>query len=373
MATHGWGKSAPVIDSLFEEGDRFDFFQAVALLEAHLAPPLRSVGESAQPSLEVVRFKSTIALSFPETDVASVKHAADPGGPGVLTVNFLGLAGALGPLPMPIAERVLQRAARGDTALRDFLDIFNHRLLSILYRSRKRHRVALGVSSPEQDDASRYLAALIGLGIPALRDRVGFPDRALLHHAGSLSREVRSVIGLEALLRHHFGVAIKVHPLTGCFCAIERSDWSTLGPSGKNHALGRDAVLGTRVWDQEAAFDIQVGPLDFEAYLRFLPGGDALGPLCDMARFYAGDVHEFRVRLVLRAEAVKPARLGKAYGARLGLTAWLGPEPEPEGLMWDDREIVLEGAALVAARRRDPRAASAQRGYARGATAEGPR
>lgn len=370
MAAHGWGKSARVIDWLFDEGHRFDFFQAVALLEAHLAPPLRSVGEGEQPSLEAVRFRSTIKLAFPETDVAAVKRPEEQGDPASMIVNFLGLAGAMGPLPLPFAELLAQRAARGDTAMRDFLDIFNHRLVSIVYRSRKRHRIGLGVASPADDDAARYLAALVGLGTPAVQNRLGIPDRTLFHHGGVFSREVRSVIGLEAVLRHHFGVAIEVRPLTGCYCVLERDDWTTIGPSGKNRALGKGAVLGVRVWDQEAAYDLKVGPLDFEAYGRFLPGGDALGPLCDLAQFYAGEVHEIRVRVVLRADEVRPARLGKAHGARLGTTAWLGPGPDPEGLLWDDAEIVLEGARLARARRRDPPPPGAKVGYDRGTAPE---
>ena len=45
-----------------------------------------------------------------------------------MTVNFLGLAGCLGALDIPSTELVMRRTSNGDNALRDFLDIFNHRL-----------------------------------------------------------------------------------------------------------------------------------------------------------------------------------------------------------------------------------------------------
>lgn len=373
MATHGWRKSASLEEWLFDEGRRFDFFQAVALLEARAGAPA-GVGEGSEPQEEAVRFKSTIALAFAETDVASIQRPLSPGEPAEMTVNFIGLGGALGPLPLPFAEIVLQRAVRGDTALRDFLDIFNHRLVSLIYRARKQHRLSLGVRSPEQGDAARYLFALLGLGSPALRGRLGMPDRALLHHAGLFSRPVRSVVGLETILRHHFGVPVEVRPLTGRYCPLERHDWTTIGRLGRNHRLGESAVLGTRVWDQEAAFDLRVGPVAFETFLRFLPGGDALGPLCTLTRFYAGEVQDFRVRLVLRAAAVRPARLGATHGARLGVTAWLGSAAGPPAPTSrasrprsgsKDPEIVLEGALLAAARSGDPRSGAAWSVYPR--------
>ena len=54
---YGWGKQAAIEDWLFAEGHRFDFFQAVRLLEIihtqhddRLVPP----GQSADPAKEIV-------------------------------------------------------------------------------------------------------------------------------------------------------------------------------------------------------------------------------------------------------------------------------------------------------------------------------
>lgn len=314
---------ATLEDLLFTEGRRFDFFQAVALLEAR-AEGCRSVGEGAEPAAEAVRLRGAIDLAFPETEVAGIERPAREGEPAVLTASFMSLAGALGPLPPPFAELVYQRAARRDFALRDFLDIFNHRLLSLVYRIRKRHRIGLGVSSPEQDDAARYLHALIGLGLPSLRGRLPVSDRALLMPAALLAGQVRPMAGLTALLRHHLGVPVEGVPLTGAYHPIEESDRTAIGPSGRNRGLGQGAILGRRAWDQEAGFELVVGPLSLEDYLRCLPGGDLLGPLCALTRFYAGEVLSFTVVLRLRAEEAPAARLGRRHGARLGTTACLG-------------------------------------------------
>ena len=71
MASDGGRKDAPVMDRLFSEGRRFDFFQAVALIEA-LAHEPAEVGSSGEPSREAVRFASNVRMSFPVADVESI-------------------------------------------------------------------------------------------------------------------------------------------------------------------------------------------------------------------------------------------------------------------------------------------------------------
>jgi type VI secretion system protein ImpH len=328
MAPHGWRKSPSVGAWLEAQGEVFDFFQAVALLEneaqsaADEAKAPAGVGAGPSPHREAVKLRSSIAMSFPPSDIERVRRLPD--GKTEVTARVMGLAGALGPLPPPYSELVARRAANRDLALRDFLDIFHHRLLSIFYRARKQHRVGLGVRSPVEASAARHLFALLGLGTPGLHDRLGVPDRALLHHAGTLARPVRPMAGLEVLLRRHFGVGVRGRPLTGRLCPIEQDDRTAIGRSGRRRALGRDAVIGERVWIQDAAFEIVVGPLESDQVGRFLPGGDALRPLCSLVDVYAGDTSDYTLCILADPSARKQARLGRAHGSRLGYTSWLG-------------------------------------------------
>lgn len=330
MATHGWRKSASVAEWLFDEAHAFDFFQAVSLLE-QLRPELTPIGEGSDPTHEAVRFLSNVGLSFPETEIARIRKGPTPNDPMRMQVNFLGLAGALGPLPQPFVELIYQRATRGDTAARDFLDIFHHRLISFVYRIRKKHRIGLGVTTPEKDSAAEHLYALLGLGYEELRDRLGVPDRALLMHALGLSNEHRSLEGLVAILRHHFGVPIAANSLAGAFHPIEPSDRTAIGRSGKNRMLGRDTILGGRFWDQESAFELCIGPMKLDMYERFLPNGDALGPLCALVKFYAGPRYRFDVRLILEPFEMPQAKLGDRQSTRLGQLGVLGGPKKQSG------------------------------------------
>jgi type VI secretion system protein ImpH len=343
VAAHGWGKDRPLDEWLYEEGYRFDFFQAVKLLELS-QPKSAPVGEGAEPAREPVRFKSAVGLAFPASDVADVTHAAVKGGAAQMTVNFMGLAGALGPLHAPTTEEIIERVWRHDTALRDFLDIFNHRLVSLLYRIRKVHRIGQDNAPPGSDRLSSLVYAAFGMGTPKLRGRMLVNDRALLFYAGLLGQQPRSLVGLERILEDYFRVPVVGRPLEGRWLELEEDQWSAIGATGRNVQLGADAVLGKRVWDQQGAFELCLGPLTLEEFLEFLPTGWGFGPLCGLVSFYCDDALDFSVRLTLKASEVPGARLGEKGGVRLGWTSWL----RTSEALSDDSQVVVSPASLSA-------------------------
>lgn len=318
-----------VAHDLFQAPHRFDFFQAVRILHA-LRPVSTAVADGPEPSAEPVRFRSHVALRFPASDIVSIQD--EGGGPPAMTVAFLGLAGVHGPMPRAFTEEVMHQARAGDTAARDFLDVFNHRLVGLLYRARARHRPALELRPAEQSWVARYLFSLMGLGTPDVEraaDRaeraLRVPSRALLGHAALLSTETRSAVGLERILGEHLGVDARVVPFTGGWVRLEEEDLTRIGAGGQNQRLGENAVLGRRVWDAQGAFTLRVGPLGMADLVRLLPTGDAFAAMVSLARFYAGVDVEFTVSLILKGDEVPPSRLGT--GARLGWTSWLRTRP----------------------------------------------
>jgi len=356
VATERRGATRPAAERLLDpdEAPRFDFLQAVRLLEvvhrrrAEAArgrgktPPDRTIAGSELSA--AVRFSSRVSLGFPASDLASVQEPEEEGGPFRVTVDFMGLAGLSGPLPRPLTELVIERSARGDVASRAFLDVFNHRLVELLYAARKKHRPSLATGAPETTRVADALFALVGLGTRGLRGRMqarGIPDRALLTYAGLFSQRPRSMRGLETLLEDYFGVRVRGHQLRGRWVALEADDCTRIGVTGKSRGLGRDAVLGTRMWDQQAAFELEIGPLDDARLRDFLPTGTAYLPLCELVRFWVGLDLEFTLRLVVARDAVPAAALGG--GSRLGWTSWL----KTADFAADDRQLVLDEGETV--------------------------
>lgn len=329
MGTAGWWTDSALEDALSSDGPRFDFYQAVRLLEL-LNPEATPVGDGIRPDREAVRFQSTVEQAFTGTDIASVQPDANAHGQALMRVNFMGLAGALGPLPAPYTRMVLSRLHDGDTVMRDFLDIFNHRLIALMYRVRTTHRVGFGGAALGDDRAAGFLYALLGLGTDGLRNRQAIPDAVLLRYAGLLAQQPRSATGLQALLADYFKVGVAVHQFRGHWVPLDEDQWTAIGVSGRNQGLGRGALLGQRIYDVQGKLEIVLGPLDLREYLDFLPLGQGFGSLNELARFYLQETLDFELRLTLKADQVSAFALGTNEGARLGWTTFLKTQPVRE-------------------------------------------
>jgi type VI secretion system protein ImpH len=332
MAEDGGRQSASLKRLLFDDASRFTFLQAVRLLERirHDATP---PGEGVNPRQEVVLFRHGGGFDFPNGDVEEIDETAGP--QPRMTVNILGLTGAVGPLPHHVTQQVLERTLRGDRATRDFLDIFNHRLISLLYRARKKYRPALDRRGPQRGRVATVLYALMGLGARSLQNRMPIPDRTLLPYAGLLASANRSAAGLERIVEDCFAVPAKIVPFEGRWHELEEDEQTSIGVSGRNQVLGQDAVLGGKVWDQNASFEIRLGPLPVGRFRSFLPTGDAFAPLVALVRYYIGEELGFTFRLLVEKERVTgPSLRGRLFaspsrngGEYLGWTSWLSGPP----------------------------------------------
>ncbi len=310
-----------IAERLAREPYRFDFYQAVSLLE-RMRPDAPSVGEGVDASTEAVRFSSAAGLGFPASEVAEVQPPERAKDPWRMRVAFLGLAGVQGPLPRAFTERMLGRKSRS-AATREFLDIFHHRLVALMYRVRRTQRIGLDGRAPEASPVAPILASVAGLNTDRLANRVGVPDRDLLRYAALLGQRPRSAVGLERMLSSYFGVPVRVRQFAGKWRSLEPDDLTRLGAGGQCQVLGENAVLGSRVWDQQGKIVLVVGPLSYARYLDFLPTGTAARPLRGLARLYLGSELEFDIQLVLRARDVPVAALGAGAPLQLGWTSWL--------------------------------------------------
>jgi type VI secretion system protein ImpH len=333
---------------LFREPCRFDFFQAVRLLERlaqeeALRDPRRRrepVGQDGTPEREVVRFRAQPALGFPFSEVSDLRTSRDGEVPPEMVVTFLGLFGPSGALPLHYTSLLLRRLRLRDTSLRDFLDLFNHRLVSLFYRAWEKYRLpfayeraGLDPTRPGKDLCTEALYNLVGMGTPHLRGSLEIDDEAFLYYSGHFAHFPRTASALEALLGDYFGVPVQVLQFQGQWLLLSQEDRSCLPsrghPQGRNNALGIDAIAGKRVWDVQGKFRLRVGPLSYPEFRRLLPNGFGLRPLCQLTRSYVGADLDFDVQLVLRQEEVPRARLAARGSERshLGWNAWLRTRP----------------------------------------------
>jgi type VI secretion system protein ImpH len=345
MAATSGRAGASVIQQLQSAPWQFDFFQVVRLLESHAfeqvergaGEPRFAVGLDHAPGRECVRFRSLASHQFPPGAISSITLPAggDPRSecPPEIVVTFLGMIGPQGVLPQHYTGLVIQRTRAKDTSLRDFLDVFQHRILSLFYRAWEKYRFPLAYERSqrchEEDLFTRCAFCLLGLGTGRMRGRQDFDDNFLLYHAGSFAHYPRSAGMLENVINDFLQMPAEVKQFHGQWLYLREEDQSSMPcdrwPEGRNCEMRGGVVLGERVWDIACKFRICLGPLDYSAFRRLFPGGSLLRPLCQLVRTYAGLQFDFDVQPVLRAEDVPWCRLGGdgSDPSRLAWNTWL--------------------------------------------------
>jgi len=313
--------------ALREEPFDFNFFQAVRLLHG-LLRDRTPVGRFSDPGAETVRFGASDEIGFPSSQIASLEWPKDT--QPRMNVHFMGLTGPQGILPLYYSALLRERLRARDTALRAFLDIFNHRAISLFYRAWEKHHFTVAYERNDKDSLSPHLMDLLGLGTPGLSSRQGVSDEALLFRTGLLVEHVRSASALRALLIDYFDVPVEIEQFVGRWHPIDRDTQCCFSDSGADsERLGFGTVVGDEIWDQQSAVRIRLGPLTLEQYREFLPDGPAHKPLAALVRFFAGNELDFEVQLVLKKEETPPCALGADGPAatRLGWMTWARTAP----------------------------------------------
>jgi len=337
MATESRRTNPPLAQELFDEPYRFEFFQAVRLLE-RMYPERNPIGLDPEASREVVRFRTRQTLSFPPCEIHDLSHDGSDDRPPEMTVSFMGLTGPVGVLPHQYTELVMDRARYQDTALWHFLDIFNHRMISLFYRVWEKYHFPIAYERGEEDRFTSYLFGIIGMGTKGLRGRLSFKDQALLPYSGLISQRPHSAVAMSSVLSDFFGVPAQVVQFPGEWLQLA-DNVTSLG--SENSELGVSTIAGTRVWSDQSKFRIRVGPMSLKKFKAFVPVGSAYKPLSELGRLFSGLEFEFDMQLVLEAEEVPFAVLtgNSADGPRLGWTSWL----KTREFAMDDDQVVIAG------------------------------
>ncbi len=320
----------------------WEFHPLVRHLVERLKPRVRP-GEPGRPEDERVRFVTNPSLGFPPSEVEAVEWSGREGDERVkVMVNFMGLQGQASPLPGHYAQEVLWDAKEPDgRRVLDFLDLFNHRMVSLLFRARQKYRHAQRFDGTGRDEFTKRVLALAGLDDDELLAACGVEARQVLRGLGVLASRQRSASGLEDMLRASFpGIDVRVIPCVARRLAIPADQCLVLRPGRRTAprrgdaltGLGRDTCLGTSRVDSSSAFRVALGPMDVADFRRFLPGEPDFAALGRLTRLYVQEPLDFDVELRLRAPQRPALRLAPDEGLRLGQTTWIAPTDAHDGV-----------------------------------------
>jgi type VI secretion system protein ImpH len=284
-----------------------------------------------------------VSLDFPASQIYKIYADPDPDRPPQMVVSFMGLTGPLGVMPHPYTELLVERTRYQDTALWEFFDIFNHRLISFFYRGWEKYRFAVAYERKEEDRFTEYLFDLIGMGTRGLRKRLDLADEGLLFYGGLIAQRPHSASSMEAIMGDYFNVQAQVQQFAGQWLKLDEESLSLVGV--RNCQLGINTLAGTRVWDDQSKFRLKFGPLAIQQFLNFLPVGSAFKPASQLVRLLAGMEFDFDIQLILKAEDVPSLVLTTRARRRpmLGWTTWLKTREFAE----DDSQVVLNADGVT--------------------------
>lgn len=344
-----------VIERLFREPYRFDYFQAVRVLDLWL----RRRGVAAQDvAPRFLRFENSTSLGFPAsqleaivTEPRDIAHDAPALAAAVqssalqairVRPAFMGLLSGTGVLPVHYTERIAEHELQHkDAGPRAFLDTLSNRSLAQFYEAWKKYRLELHYQGEHEDGFLPLLLDLAGLGQPALRERLraregGLQEATIGYFAAAIRHRPVSAVQIARVLSDYFAQPVEVEQFVGSYYAVPLPQQSTLGtPSA---TLGQTALTGARVWQRDLRLRLIVGPLDGAGFDAFLPGGSAASALRTLLSLFTGLTLEYEIELVLRAADVRSVTLGDDHAGRLGWDAYLVDAPQTQ----DRRDVCYE-------------------------------
>jgi type VI secretion system protein ImpH len=296
------------------------------------------VGTARRPQAEPFRLGQQPSLAFAPREIAGVGEAN-----GRLKVRLfgLGMLGPNGPLPIHVTEIARDREdSRHDATLVNFLDIFHHRYLTLLYRAWASAQAAAGMDRRGNERFSFYIASLTGLDTAEIDGR-RLPSHAYLSASAHLVREARDPDGLRATLARYFGVPVAIEEYVFHWIDVDPAEHSYLGKPGTPSTMAQGAMLGEQAPDRQHRFRIVIGPLDMAGYLRFTPQGADLPQLVEWVRAFVGYEFAWELELRINAHSAPPAIVGGSQ--QLGWSGWLGGSPTGDaitGMRFDPEQYV---------------------------------
>lgn len=299
---------------------KYNLFSILRHLEVNqdLSKPL--IGETVSPSQDLFRLQQNPSMSFCFKNIDSVSFKDDR---FQIAINEIGLLGPNSPLPAHLIEFIFQRKHQhGDSAWAGFVNMLQHRILTMFYRSWMNAQSVISLENKGTDKFSRYLASLAGFAVLDKERGNHYIDYfSKIYFAGYCLPRNRSMDNFQSLLAQYFSTAISVEENVGQWFHLPKTEQTCLG-SDRRYSLGDGLIVGKKIYDIQTKFRIKIGPLALDEYESFFKDEFNAHRLTEWVRSYFGEEYNWDVQLILAKKEVPNIILGG--NNRLGLTTWLG-------------------------------------------------
>ena len=313
------------LNATTDDIEDMNFFRMLAVLEGDG----QRFGRSGGPEREPARLGQSARLGFATSDIAKFTPPPKEGDKPRVAVNVLGLLGPEGPMPLHMTRWIMERmsnrwfagdsaTALADTSFLDMVNMLQHRMLAFYWRAWADARPEIHLAHDDGGRVTAMLRSFAGLGLPGTLTGDTRIDGAKLRHATSLFQNTHGPERLTSFVSTVLGIPVKLQEFVGVWMDIPEQLQTRLGSSYAG--LGTEAVVGARTFDRLSRAELRVGPLTLEEFTQFLDDDERWQQMRHAIIFASGKEMDYDLRLILKANEVPPAQLGKC---QLGRTTWL--------------------------------------------------
>ena len=309
---------------------KYSFFSILRHLEGSQDTSVPLIGETSSPTQDLFRLYQNPSMSFTYKNIDSISLKSNK---FQIAINEIGLLGANSPLPSHLIEFIFQRKHQyGDGAWADFVNMLQHRVLTMFYRSWMNAQSVLSLENKGANKFSRYIASLAGFAVfDEQRPHQYVEHFSKLYFAGYSLQRNRSTDSFQDLLSQYFSLPIHIEENIGQWFELPKEEQTCLGVKGQ-YNLGDGLIVGSKIYDVQTKFRIIIGPLGLDEFESFFKGSLNSKRLIEWVRFYVGEEYDWDVQLVLAKPDIPQLVLGGRN--KLGLTTWLGAiDTDEDGLI----------------------------------------
>jgi len=320
MERESQSASARLIEQLRDKLPYTQFYRFCQLLEQS-QPDAPALGSHWQVRYDPVRFRPHPGMGFPASEFKRVEFPEHTHLPATIRTTFMGLYGVESPLPTAYIDDITQRR-EGFEAVSDFLDIFNHRMITQYYRIWRKYSYPATFAAGGTDRTSKYLLSLCGLGIDGSAQNIATPVSRFLALTGMMrlpTRTSEGVIALVQLLAPDTQASVIPHDRL----RIPLRNRLAMNAS-QPVSMRNSPVMGSHAVDVNSQILLSLKTNNADEAREWLPGGQLHTDLLALLHVYLGSRLHVRLQLSVLRSLLPNAQLScqpQNSGMLLGRTA----------------------------------------------------
>lgn len=314
MRAERWWQEASVTDEVFKQATAFELIQATRLLRH--TPYQNHLKYWADD----FRFNSSLALNFPLKEIESLNLQDDK---VQLTNLMVGLTGMQGAMPYSYTNKVKMAARKQRIEAMEFLSLFNHKLTALYIDSCISYHLPVKYEIEKENDYLKILHALNGYVSEQHQQQE--LDDYFAEFAGLMQGQNNTAHALKTMLSCVFKQQVHVQEFVEEKFKLSADQKTKLGGSTPS-LLGVNTFCGDTIKQIDGKIEIQMGPLNREAYLQLLPNQALSKKLKSLLQSWCSPTLMVDLRLILDKSEVKPLCLSVHQNMGLSQGAFLMPD-----------------------------------------------